>query len=228
MREDTNFEGTGFKQAVYGETSMPKETVGTRVPVAIAEQVDRYAETHDLSRTGVMELFIRTALENPDASDEKRVYTGRIRAEWHPSPPHCDPRGRPKRGDGIEQRVKRKLAGETPYVGEFEENEALTARLPGDLVRDIEEWGESHDMNKSNAAADLLVRGLKADPLPDDHTVELEGESYTLELEPELADVFRRWRLSRRQSPSEAVSTLLQASESRKSIRPDWGKPDEE
>lgn len=224
-REGGKSDGTGFNWVVYGEMSMAKETVSTRVPVAIAEQVDRYANAHEISRTEALELFITTALENPEAHREKRVYTGRIREDWHPDPPHKESR---RNNDTIEGRVKRKLGSTDPYVGEWEEREALSARLPGEVVRGIEEWGESQDVNKANAAADLIERGLRADPLPDDHTVSLEGERYTVELEPEKADVFRRYRLSRVYTPSEAVSAVLGATRSTKRLRPDWAKPDED
>lgn len=227
-RETAKSDGTGFNWVVYGEMSMAKETVSTRVPVAISEQVDRYAEIHEISRTEALELFITTALENPDGYREKRTYTGRIREDWHPAPPHKDPDHGGRRNDSIEKRVKRKLGSTEPYVGEWDEREALSARLPGEVVRGIEDWAESQDMNKANAAADLIERGLRADPLPDDHTVPLEGEMYTVELEPEKADALRRYRLSGRYTPSEAVSAVLGATRSRKSLRPDWAKPDED
>ena len=226
-RETANSEETGFNWVVYGEMSMAKETVSTRVAQAIAEQVDRYAEIHEISRTETIELFIRTALENPEAYKEKRTYTGRIREDWHPEPPHRDPEHKIGLSDSIEKRVHRKLPGTEVYTGEWEEREAISARLPGEIVRGIEDWGESQDMNKANAAADLIERGLRADPLPDDHTVGLEGERYTVELDPEEADAFRRYRLGRHYTPSECVSALLGASRSTKSIRLDWAKPED-
>lgn len=207
---------------------MAKETVGVRVPVAIAEQVDRYAEIHEITRTDAMELFIRTGILSPWGFREKRVYTGRIREDWHPSAPHRRPNGSKKRDDSIARRVRRKLGGSEAHAGEWEENTALTARLPSDLVWGIEEWGKSHDMSKSVAAEDLLTRGLRSDPLPDTHTIPLEGETYTVELEPVKADLFRRYRLSHWETPSEAVSGLLAASRSKKPITVDWANPDKD
>lgn len=207
---------------------MAKETVGVRVPVAIAEQVDRYAEIHEISRTDAIELFIQTGGESPEAFRENRVYTGRIREDWHPSAPHRRPNGSEKRDDSISRRVRRKLGGSEGYTGEWDENTALTARLPSDLVRGIEMWGESHDMSKSVAAEDLLKRGLRSDPLPDGYTSPFNGESYTVELEPEKADLFRRYRLSHMDTPCGAVNGLLSASRSKKPIRVDWSNPDED
>jgi hypothetical protein len=224
-RETVKSDGVGFNWAVYGSSGMAKETVGCRVPVAIAEQVGRYADTHDLTKTDTIELFIRTGLREPEEYTRKHVYTGEIRENWHPEPPH---RESTRRDDDIEGRVKRKLQGAESYTGEWEENTALTARLPGEVVRGIEEWAESQDQSKSVAAADLLKRGLWADPLPDGYTGRLGGESYTVELESEKADTFRRYRLAKRYTPSEAVSALLGASRSTKSVRPDWGQPGDE
>lgn len=224
-RENAKSDDTGFNWVVYGEESMAKETVSTRVPVPVAEQVDRYADIHEISRTAALELFIRTALESPDAHRQEKTYTGRIRDNWHEHPPHKDPKGARNPKDTIERRVRLKLGATAPYTGEWGRREALSARLPGEVVRGIEDWAESQHMNKANAAADLIERGLQADPLPGDHSVELDGERYTLVLEPEKADVFRRYRLSRRYTPSECVSALLMASTSQKRIRPDWEKP---
>ena len=219
---------TGFILLVYVIIGMVKETVGTRVPVAIAEQVDRYAETHGISRTEAIELFIRTGFEQPNGYREERTYTGRIREDWYPEPPHRDPEYSWGMGDSIEKRVKRKLGYTESYTGEFEENEALTARLPGEMVECIGEWQKSQDMNRANAACDLLKRGLRADPLPDGHEVSLDGEKYTVRLGPEKADKFRRYRLSDRKTPSEAVSSLLGATRSQKPVSVNWGTPGEE
>lgn len=229
-RNPENSDGTGFNWAVYGSDGMAKETVGARVPVAVAEQVDRYAETHEITRTAAIELFIRAGLEGPGRFGENRVYTGRIREDWHPHPPHRNGNGSLKhRGRGVGWYARHKVAGGVEwYPGEWEENEALTARLPGEVVRGIEAWSESLDVAKSKGAAYLLRWGLALDPLPDDHTVPLNGETYTVELEPVLADRFRRYRLDHRYTPSECVSTLLGASRSQKSIRLSWGKPGEE
>jgi hypothetical protein len=229
-RNTENSDDTGFNWAVYGSGGMAKETVGARVPVAVAEQVDRYAETHEITRTAAIELFIRTGLDGPDRFGENRVYTGRIREDWHESAPHRYPNGSLKDGDReIGWYVRSKIAGGGEwYPGEWSENEALTARLPGEVVRGIEAWSESLDVAKSKGAAYLLRWGLALDPLPADHRVPLNGETYTVELEPELADKFRRYRLANRHTPSEAVSGLLGASRSRKSVRLDWGNPREE
>lgn len=226
-REHPKSDDTGFNWVVYGEESMAKETVSTRVPVPVAEQADRYADIHEISRTAALELFIRTALESPNAHRQERTYTGRIRDDWHDGAPHEQGPAIQNRHDTIESRVQRKLGATAPYTGDWGRREALSARLPGEVVRGIEDWAESQDMNKANAAADLIERGLQADPLPDDHGVSLEGERYTLVLEPEKADVFRRYRLSRRYTPSECVSALLMASTSQKRIRPDWERPED-
>mgnify|MGYP006876407783 FL=1 len=66
-REHPKSDDTGFNWVVYGEESMAKETVSTRVPVPVAEQADRYADIHEISRTAALELFIRKALESPNA-----------------------------------------------------------------------------------------------------------------------------------------------------------------
>lgn len=226
-RETEKSDGTGFNWVVFSDSSMAKETVSTRLPVAIAEQVDRYADTHEISRTEAMELFIRQGLESPTAHREERTYTGQIRADWTPAPPHEDPDYGWSGSDGVATRVQRKLGNTAPRTGEYEESVARSSRLPGEVVRGIEDWAESQDMNKANAAADLLERGLLADPLPPDHTVSLEGEPYTVTLEPEKADTFRRFRLMKRQTPSEAVSALLGATRSQKPIRPEWEKPED-
>jgi hypothetical protein len=215
---------TGFNWVVYGEMSMAKETVGLRVPVAVAEQVDRYAETHDMTRTAVIDLFIRTGLDEPDGFADKRTYAARI-------PEDVVERvttGVTSGNNSVTERIVREIGRAKPYEGEYEEDEALTARLPGEVVRGIEEWAESQDMAKSNAAADLLVRGLRQNPYPDDFSIVSEGRMYTFELEPEEAELFRKYRLTNGTGPSKAAEHLLRASTGTGSVRPDWGKPDEQ
>ena len=221
MRETRNSDDTGFNWVVYGKESMAKETVGARVPVAIADQVHSYVETHEITRTAAIELFIRTALEDPEQFRCKQSYTVEIRE---------DREGEPRHVSGW----KAELRHADQFVGEWDSTEALTARLPGEIVRGIEEWAESQDIAKSVAAEDLLVRGLKADPLPEsnpdpipEHTDYSEAVVKTVELEPDEADLFRRCRLHYRKGPSEAVNWLIGATYSTSSARVGWSKPDE-
>lgn len=224
MRESTNSNDTGVNLVVYGDGGMAKETVGARVPVAIADQVFNYVDTHEITRTEAMELFIRTALNDPDLFEREQSYTVQIRKNKD------DERGEPVSGADW----KGELRAADRYVGEWDSTEALTARLPGEVVRGIEQWAESQDMAQSVAAEDLLVRGLKADPLPEsnpdpipEYTDYSDAVVKTVELEPEEAELFRRCRLYYKNGPSETVNWLRSARYSSKSARVGWAKPDE-
>ena len=233
-REAQDSDGTGFNWVVYSENGMAKETVGVRVPVAIAEQVDRHAETHDMTRTEAMVSFVRCGLEYPDAHRESRVYTAQIReSQWDSDMARVGWASEPSL-PGVEETVKQQLRVADRIPGDYEENMALTARMPGDVVRGIEQWAESEDLAQSVAAEDLLVRGMKADPLPpgnEDPIPEtgggFDGGVKTIELESEEADLFRRCRLYYRMGPTRCVNQLLGASKSSKSARVGWAKPDE-
>lgn len=200
----------------------------------MAEQVKRYAQTHEITRTDAIELFIRTALDDPDRRDAERAYTAHIQDfEWGTGGVKDGVLRIPRR-ESVEDVVKGQLRSADRYAGEYGENEALTARLPGDVVGGIEAWSEHREMPKSVAAADLLERGLEADPLPDenpdpwpDHVGSYDGGVKTVEFSPEEADLFRRCRLYYRKGPSEAVNTLLNAYTSTSSARVGWEKPDE-
>ena len=222
MREGTNLNDTGFNWVVYADGGMAKETVGARVPKAIADQVYHYVDTHDITRTDAIELFIRTGLDEPEQFRREQSYDVQIRPETGEDDPV-------DAGEWVDQ-----LRGADRYVGEWETTEALTARLPGDVVRGIEQWGESQDMAKSVAAEDLLVRGLKADPLPEsnpDPIPELKDYSdarvKTVELESEDAELFRRCRLYYKTGPSETVNRLVSAKYSTSNARVGWAKPED-
>jgi len=210
-RETGNFEGTDFKQAVYEETAMPKETLSTRVHPFVAEQVERYAETHDLTRTETLVLFLETGLSKGDPEKANRSYTVRMTEE---------------RGDALKEwggtnvsvRPEQLLEESVTYLQDSETEEsvdespvALSARVPPELVVDVVGWGERHDVSKAVAAEKLIERGLKWDPLPDGYVSENEGPSYTVELEPEEADMVRRWRLKKRYTPCRAFNSLAYA-----------------
>lgn len=215
-REGENFEGTAFKQAVYEESSMAKETLSTRVHPFVAEQVERYAEIHDLSRTEALILFLETGLSEGDPMCSNRTYTVRLREE---------------RAEELEQwggrsstiQPEELLRGGVSYLDESEPEEpvddspvALSARVPPELVEQVVEWGESHDVAKAVAAEKLIERGLQWDPLPASYQSPFEGPSYTVELEPEKADLVRRWRLKKRYTPCRAFNSLAYARISRK------------
>jgi len=223
-RETAKSNDTGFNWVVYGEGSMAKETVGARVPVAVADQVFHYVDTHEITRTEAIELFIRTALEDPDGFGRKQSYTVQIRENQERA------RDEPVYAGEWKDELRRA----DRFVGEWDSTEALTARLPGEVVRGIEQWAESQDLAKSVAAEDLLVRGLKADPLPEgsedpipEYTDYSDAVVKTVELEPEEAELFRRCRLHYKKGPSEAVNWLISAQYSTKSARVGWAKPDE-
>lgn len=203
---------------------MAKESVGARVPVAIADQVFNYVDTHEITRTEAIELFIRTALDDPEQFQRKQSYTVQIRQNQERA------RDEPVSAAGW----KGELRGADRFVGEWDSTEALTARLPADVVAGIENWAESQDLAKSVAAEDLLVRGLKADPLPEsnpdpipEHTDYSDAVVKTVELEPEDAELFRRCRLYYRKGPSETVNWLISATYSTNSARVGWAKPEE-
>jgi len=223
-RETAKSNDTGFNWVVYGEGSMAKETVGARVPVAIADQVFHYVDTHEITRTEAIDLFIRTALEDPDGFEREQSYTVQIRQNQERA------RDEPVRAGGW----KGELRSADRFVGEWDSTEALTARLPGEVVRGIEQWAESQDLAKSVAAEDLLVRGLKADPLPESNPDPIpEDTDYsdaamkTVELEPDDAELFRRCRLWYKKGPSETVNWLIGATYSTSNARVGWCKPDE-
>jgi hypothetical protein len=191
-----------------------------RVPVAIAEQVDRYAKTHEITRTDAIDLFLRYGLELEGENERKRVYTGRLRVFEDERLPHEES---VRANLSVEEAIIRSLEGLDAYAGEFEEEKALTARLPPDLVNEIEAWAESQGVPVSVGAARLLERGMRWDPLPESYDCDLEGEAYTLALEPEQVDLFRRYRLTHMVKPGEAASNLLRARHN----PIDWGSPSE-
>lgn len=211
MRETGNFEGTGFKQAVYEESGMAKETLSTRVHPFVAEQVERYAEIHDLTRTETLELFLETGLSEGDPDGSNRTYTVRLREE----------RGKELEewgGTSTSVRPEELLRESVSYLGEAEPEEpvedgpvALSARIPPALVERVVEWGESQDVAKAVAAETLIERGMKWDPLPASYQSPHEGPSYTVELEPEDAELVRRWRLKKRYTPCRAFNSLAYA-----------------
>lgn len=223
-REEPNSDDTGFKPVVYGEGGMAKETVGVRPPQAIAEQVKAYAETHEISRTEAIGLLIRTGLEQAGSERDGRAYTVRIREVERA-------RDEPVRIGGW----KGELHRADRIEGVYDSTEALTARLPGDLVREIEAYAAENELAKSVAAEKLMVRGLKADPLPEgsedpipEHTDYSDASVKTVELDAEDAELFRRCRLHYRKGPSETVNWLIGATYSTSTARLGWEKPDDE
>ena len=215
-REARNFEGTAFKQAVYEESSMVKETLSTRVHPFVAEQVERYAETYDLTRTETLELLIETGLEWGNPESGNRAYTVRL-AAWREEQldEMCSGNSEPF--------IRRMLDGCVHCLDESEPEEpeddrpvALSARLPPELVQRVVEWGKSKDVSKAVAAEMLIERGLKWDPKPRAYQSPNDGSQYTVELEPEEADLLRRWRLSERKTPCEAFDSLVYANASPK------------
>lgn len=222
MTRETEKSGrTGFNNGVYRDGGMAKETVGARVPLAIAEQVKRYAETHDITRTEAIGLFIETGLQVAGEERGKRAYTVRIREVERA-------RDRPLSAGGWKGQLRNAVRVE----GDYDSTEALTARLPGETARAIEQYAEDSDVPKAVAAEQLLIRGLKEDPLPEGSEDPL-PDSYrdddmsvkTVELEPEDAELFRRCRLYYRQGPSECVNWLISATYSTSSAKIGWEKP---
>jgi len=215
-REARNFEDTAFKQAVYEESSMAKETLSTRVHPFVAEQVERYAETYDLTRTETVELLIETGLEQGDLESGNRAYTVRL-AAWREEQiaEMCS-------GDSGQyiQRMLNSCVGcldeSEPEEPEDERPVAISARLPPELVQQVVEWGKSQDVSKAVAAEKLIERGLKWDPKPVSYQSPNDGGQYTVELGPEAVDLLRRWRLSERKTPCEAFDSLVYASASTK------------
>jgi hypothetical protein len=223
-RETENSYGTGFKEIVYGDGGMAKETVGVRPPQAIAEQVKEYAQTHEISRTEAIELFIRTGLQTVGSERNGRAYTVRIREVEHA-------RDRPLYSGGW----KSELRKADRWEGVYDSTEALSARLPGELVRKIEEYAAENGLAKSVAAENLMTRGLKEDPLPQgsedpipEHRDYSDTSVKTVELDAEEAELFRRCRLQYKKGPSETVNWLIGATYSTSSARVGWEKPEEE
>lgn len=221
-RERTKSGDTGFNCVVYGEESMAKETVSTRVPVAVGKQVDRYAETHDISRTDAIEVFIRAAAESDSTDSGKRAYTVR---KWEVGAA----RDSPLTVGGVEGA----LHSAVEEMGEWDEMTAISARLPTEVVAEIAGYATAYDVSKSEAAREMLVEGLERDPLPEgsedplpDEVEESETTVNTLELDAEDADKFRRMRLRYRMGPSEAVHWLQQSNYSTSEARIGFGKPD--
>lgn len=220
-REVENSGRTGFNNGVYGDGGMVKETVGARVPVAIAQQVKRYAETHDITRTEAIGLFIETGLQVVGEERGKRAYTVRIREVERG-------RDRPLTSGGW----KGALRSAERIEGNYGSTDALTARLPGETVRAIEQYAEDSGVPEAVAAEQLLVRGLEEDPLPEG-SEDPTPDSYdsadisvkTVELEPEEAELFRRCRLYYRKGPSECVNWLISATYSTSSARVGWETP---
>jgi hypothetical protein len=192
---------------------MAKELVGVRVPVAVAEQVDAYAETHEISKTEAIELLIRTGYDRSIPEGDRSVRG--------PEPEHTN-----SSSPGFEHIIRRKLQGAEPYHGDYENTRSPTARLPDGVVERIEDWQESQDVNRTNAAADLLERGLIIDPSPDQHDGDSVNMGITVALSPDEYEIFRKYRLSWKNTEPEAVQSLAMPSSSQKSISLEWGKPD--
>ena len=219
-----NLGRTGFNTSVYRKMSMAKETVGVRPPKAIEEQVYEYSQTHEITKTEAIALFIRKGLELGGEVPEKRAYTVQIREV--------------ERGDGTPRHVggwKAELRSADRFEGVYDSTEALTARLPSELVREIEAYGEENGLVKSVAAEQLMVAGLKADPLPEgsedpipEHTDYSDATVKTVELDAEEAELFRRCRLYYMKGPSECVNQLIGATYSTSSARVGWAKPADE
>lgn len=222
-RETRKSDGTGFNTDVYRSNSMAKETVGVRPPKAITEQVIEYAKTHDITRTEAIGLFIREGLKDDGDSGEKRTYTVQIREVERA-------RDEPVVMGGW----KGQLQSADKYQGDYESTDALTARLPKNLVREIEQYAEEKAVPKSVAAEELMTEGLKSDPLPDGSADPIPDEKdysdatvKTVELEPEEAELFRRCRLHYGMGPSECVNWLMSATYSKSSARVGWEKPED-
>jgi len=195
---------------------MAKETLSTRVHPFVAEQVERYAEIHDMTRTDVLELFLETGLSEGDPESFNHSYTVRLRENMAEE---VEGWGGANSKDYSQQILKESVS----YLDELESEEpdesgpvALSARVPPGLVERVVSWGESQDVAKAVAAEKLIERGLKWDPMPVGYRSPFEGPSYTVELEPEEADIVRRWRLKKRYTPCRAFNSLAYARISRK------------
>lgn len=203
---------------------MAKETVGVRPPKAIEEQVYEYSQTHGISKTDAIELFIREGLERDGERPEKRAYTVRIRDVEYV-----------KEGPRTVGGIEGQLRAADRFEGEYDSTEALTARLPGELVREIEAYADANDLLKSVAAEELMVTGLKSDPLPEgseDPVPETHDYSdatvKTVEFDAKHTELFRRCRLYYGMGPSECINWLRGAAHSTSSARVGWEKPEDE
>lgn len=194
---------------------MAKDLVGIRVPKAIAEQVDAYTETYEISKTEALNNLICVGYDREPIDEDRTV--------WGPEPEHCD-----AELWQYKRYITGKLELSEPYQGDYESTEAPTARLPDETVERIEDWQKSQDMNRTNAVADLLRRGLRIDPTPEQHDTDAVNSGVKAVLSPELYEKFRKYRLTNRYTKREAVQKLASAVASSKPPRPtriDWGEP---
>jgi hypothetical protein len=198
---------TGFILLVYDCTDMAKETVGFRIPIGEAQQVDSYAEAYEITRTEAVERFVRAGFDAEGEPPCKQEYLLVLPPQFGsvhgmPSAELNAARKHPLRV------LSRKLRSVVGDPEESEEEKALTARLPPELVEEIVEWGQSEELPKSVAAEKLVRRGLWSDPAPDEGRDGLEGQLKTFDLGPDTADMFRRYRYRREYTPQVAAYAL--------------------
>lgn len=188
---------------------MAKETVSTRLPRAIAEQVDRYAETHEISRTKAMEILAREGVENPENAEGERAYTGVISENSIEQAYTGGPAGNLALETVIKRSLGTQLRERESVPEEFGEDVARSARFPPALAGRLKERAESQDSSKAVVTAEAIETGLKADPIPPCTGDDREGRLYTVVLDRETAELFRKYRLDRRRVPGEAFEAAL-------------------
>lgn len=208
-RESEKSRRREFNTEVYTSQDMAKKTVSTRLPLRVAEQVDRYAETHEISRTKAIEVLAREGVENPENAEGERAYTGVI-------PDELVEQANLKSmgvGEDTEAAIRRslnmQLRPRKSVPDEFDETVARSARLPKDLAGRLIERAESQDSSKATVTAEAIEVGLKADPIPMGTESEKEGRLCTVVLDRETAELFRKYRLGRKKVPGEVFESAL-------------------
>jgi predicted DNA-binding protein len=189
--------------------SMAKKTVSTRLLEPVAEQADRYAEIHEISRTEALTRFARAGLEALDSEVGERSYTGVI-PEIPDEKGYWD--GETPGSFSIEEFIEvglRKLEDSGAETFDDGEEVARSARMPPAIVEQMDERAESQDSTRAVVAAEAIERGLKEDPLPAVSERQRNGASYTVELDAETAELFRRYRLEYRMVPGEVFEKGL-------------------
>lgn len=201
---------------------MAKKTVSTRVRREIAEQVDRYAEMHEISRTEALTRFARIGIEEPERAEGERAYTGVIPVK---SVDEAEEGRKMDNFGSIEDKVRfglSRLREPESLPVEYGEEVARSARMPPELVGRLDERAESQDSSRAVVAAEAITTGLKSDPVPDEERGGRQGRPYTVVLDRETAEIFRKYRLSSRKMPGEVFETALKMAESTKPVVTDW------
>lgn len=188
---------------------MAKETVSTRLPLAVAEQVDDYAKTHEISRTEAMERLAREGVENPENAEGERRYTGVIRQKFidQANTPRRDPDS--QLSEIVKQSLETQLRPRETLPDEYDETVARSARFPQDLAGRLKERAESQDSSKAVVTAEAIETGLRADPIPVGAEDGRDGQVCTVVLDREMADLFRKHRLYNRSLPGEVFEASM-------------------